>query len=87
MPAVELMFPLALAFGFSGLSKPFTHFLMARGFGKIVRNISIAVPVSNILLNIILIPEFGISGAAWAAFFSFALDLILYWYYYSKKMR
>ena len=38
MPAVELMLPLALAFGFSGLSKPFTHFLMAKGFGEIVKN-------------------------------------------------
>lgn len=85
MPSVELMLPLALAFGFSGLSKPYAHFLMAKGFGKIVRNISITVPVSNIILNIILIPIIGILGAAWSAFFSFALDLVLYWYYYTKK--
>ena len=85
MPAVELMLPLALAFGFSGLSKPFTHFLMAKGFGKIIRNISILVPVFNILLNIILIPKFGIIGAAWAAFFSYGLDFGFYWYYYNIK--
>lgn len=87
MPAVNLMLPLALAFGFSGLSKPYTHYLMVKGFGKIVRNISITVPVSNILLNLILIPEFGINGAAWAAFFSYGLDLALYWYYYSKEAK
>ena len=87
MPAVEIMLPLALAFGFSGLSKPYTHFLMARGFGKIVRNISIAVPVSNILLNLILIPIYGIKGAAWSAFVSYGLDLGLYWNYYNKKTK
>ena len=81
------MLPLAIAFGFSGLSKPFTHFLMAKGFGKIVRNISIAVPVFNILLNLILIPKYGINGAAWVAFFAYGLDLCLYWYYYNKKIK
>jgi O-antigen/teichoic acid export membrane protein len=85
MPTVELMLPLALAFGFSGLSKPFTHFLMAKGFGKIVRNISITVPVINILLNLFLIPKFGINGAAWAAFIAYGLDLGLCWYYYNKS--
>ncbi len=84
MATIELMLPLALAFGFSGLSKPFTHFLMAKGFGKIVRNISITVPVSNILLNLLLIPKFGINGAAWAAFCSYGLDLVLYWFFYNK---
>jgi len=87
MAAVEIMLPLALAFGFSGLSKPFTHFLMAKGFGEIVRNISIAVPVFNIILNLILIPNYGINGAAWAAFFAYGLDLILYWYYYNIKSK
>jgi O-antigen/teichoic acid export membrane protein len=87
MPAVELMLPLALAFGFSGLSKPFTHFLMAKGYGEIVRNISIVVPVFNILLNLILIPKYGINGAAWVAFFAYGLDLCLYWYYYNKKIK
>lgn len=85
MPAVELMLPLAFAFGFSGLSKPFTHFLMAKGFGKIVRNISITVPVTNVMLNLFLIPKFGIIGAAWAAFFAYGLDLGLNWYYYNKS--
>ena len=87
MPAIELMLPLALAFGFSGLSKPFTHFLMAKGFGEIVRNISVVVPVTNILLNLILIPKFGIIGAAWAAFGAYGLDLSLYWYYYNRKSK
>ena len=40
MPTISVMLPLALAFGFSGLSKPYTLYLMAKGQGKKVRNIS-----------------------------------------------
>ena len=45
------MIPLALAFGFSGLSKPFTLFLMAKGHGKAVRNISVVIPIIQLVLK------------------------------------
>lgn len=87
LPAVKLMLPLALAFGFSGMSKPFTLFLMARGEGRIVRNISIAVPVINVFLNFVIIPFYGILGAAWVAFFMYGLDFMLYYFYYHQHIK
>jgi O-antigen/teichoic acid export membrane protein len=77
-PTIELLPPLALGFGFSGLSKPFTLFLMAQKQGKIVRNISILIPSLQIMLGIFIIPMYGLIGAAWVACFVYALDLVLY---------
>jgi len=77
-PTIELLPPLALGFGFAGLSKPFTLFLMAQKQGKIVRNISIFIPSLQIIIGIFIIPIYGLIGAAWMACFVYALDLLLY---------
>lgn len=86
-PTIELLPPLALAFGFSGLSKPFTLFLMARKQGQIVRNISIFFPSLQLILGIIVIPAFGLIGAAWVACFVYALDLVVYVIYYRRFLN
>ena len=78
MPTVDLIIPLALAFGFSGLSKPFSLYLMARKHGKVVRNISISVPVLHIAIGLYMIPKYGITGAAWVATVVYLFDLLLY---------
>ena len=83
-PTIPLLPPLALAFGFAGMSKPFTLFLMARKYGKLVRNISILIPSLQILLAILVIPLYGILGIAWVACFVYALDLILYIAFYNR---
>jgi O-antigen/teichoic acid export membrane protein len=82
--AIGVMLPLAMAFGFSGLCKPYTLYLMARGQGKKVRNISIIILILNIIMNVYLIPRFGIIGAGWATFIAYGLDFFLYWYYYNQ---
>lgn len=84
MPTIGLLAPLALAFGFSGLSKPFTLFLMAQKQGKIVRNISILIPALQTLISIIIIPLYGILGVAWVACFVYFLDLVLYVIFYYR---
>jgi O-antigen/teichoic acid export membrane protein len=86
-PAVEIIVPLALAFGFAGFSKPFTLFLMARRHSKPVRNISVAVPLIHIALGIYIIPEYGISGAAWIAALVYLLDVILYVVSYNHVIK
>jgi len=83
-PTIELLPPLALGFGFAGLSKPFTLFLMAQKQGKIVRNISIFIPSLQIILGIFIIPIYGLIGAAWVACFVYALDLVLYFISYRQ---
>jgi O-antigen/teichoic acid export membrane protein len=87
LPTIELLPPMALGFGFSGLSKPYTLFLMARKQGKQVRNISIVIPVIQIILCIIIIPVYGILGAAWVACFVYALDYILFVISYNRFIR
>jgi O-antigen/teichoic acid export membrane protein len=87
LPTIDLLPPLALAFGFSGLSKPYTLFLMARKQGRVVRNISIVIPTLQIILGIIIIPIYGILGAAWIACFVYAMDFILYLIYYNRFVK
>jgi O-antigen/teichoic acid export membrane protein len=38
----------------------------------------------NVVLNIILIPQWGLYGAAWASVATFSLALILLWHYIRK---
>ncbi len=87
LPTVDIMLPLALAFGFSSISKPFALFLMARGAGKTVRNISIIIPTLNIILGLFLIPRYEIIGAAWTLALVYFCDLSLYLLAYRKFVR
>jgi O-antigen/teichoic acid export membrane protein len=87
IPTIALLLPLALAFGFSGLSKPYILFLMAHKQGKIVRNISILIPSIQIVISIIIIPIFGIIGIAWVTCFVYALDLFLFLIWYRKFVK
>jgi len=83
----ELLLPLALAFGLSGLSKPYIMFLMANRYGKTVRNISILIPIIQIGLSILVIPVYGISGVAWVTSIVYALDLILFILAYQRSVK
>jgi O-antigen/teichoic acid export membrane protein len=87
LPTIDVILPLALAFGLAGLSKPLTMFLMAHGHGKIVRNISVTVTLSQLALNIAFVPVFGIIGAGWIATFIYGLDLFLVYFFYNKIVR
>ncbi len=87
LPTIGLIIPLAMAFGFSGLSKPFSLYLMARKFGKIVRNISVFVSVLHIALGLYVIPKYGITGAAWLAMGVYLVDLLLYVGSYVRVVR
>ena len=86
-PTIDIIIPLALAFGFSGMSKPFALYLMARKWGKTVRNISITVSVIYICAGLVIIPVYGIFGAAWLASAVYLLDLILFIISYFKVVR
>ncbi len=83
-PAIELLLPLGIAFGLSGLSRPFTMFLMANRHGKIVRNISVLIPTIKIGLSILIIPIYGVYGVAWVTTIVYGLDLILFVFSYLR---
>jgi len=84
VPVIELLIPLGIAFGFSGLSRPYTMFLMANRHGKIVRNISALIPTIKIVLSIVVIPLYGIYGVAWLTTIVYGLDFLLYLIAYKR---
>ncbi len=75
---------LVIAFGLGALAIPLTLFFKAKGKGLHVRNITITAQLLYLLLMFVLVPMYGINGAAWAAIVAFTLDLILYFYFYKK---
>ncbi len=64
---------LVTGFAFEGLRKPLASFLMHKNMVKTLGVISLFAAGVNIVLNIILIQKYGISGAAYATIVSFAI--------------
>jgi len=85
--SLEVFSILAIAFGFNGFSKIYGYYLTAQGEGKVIRNISGFVLVIHLVLNLILIPKFGITGAAATSLVTYIFDLILSVIYYHKHIR
>jgi O-antigen/teichoic acid export membrane protein len=80
-----IVFPyLAVAFGIAGLSKLYSYFLTARGAGAEIRNISIAVLIVHLSLNLALIPRLGTLGAAFSAVVTYIFDLLISIFYYNR---
>lgn len=82
------VFPiLAIAFGFAGLSKPYSFYLTARGAGREIRNISVSILITHLGLNFIFIPVWGIMGAALASLLTYLTDFLLSVYFYRKFQK
>jgi O-antigen/teichoic acid export membrane protein len=73
--AVALVVPLAAAAGVRGVTGLYNSFLAAHGLGKELRNAGMALTVSNLILNVGLIPPFGAAGAAWASLVALIINL------------
>ena len=67
-----------------GGSRIITNDIAGRGKPMLNTYVAIASVILNILLNIILIPKFGIIGAAWATAISYSITFILKTIIYSK---
>lgn len=86
-PSIPVFIVLTIAFAVSALSVPYTMFFKAQGRGKAIRNITMIVQITLLLLTIFLVPWIGIIGAAVAALTSYLLDYILYWILYRRIFR
>ena len=86
MESLQVFVILAIAFGIGGISKIFTYFLMAKGAGRIIKNVAIITLSINLILNIILIPRYGILGSAIARFTSHFFDLVFLIFFYYKNL-
>ena len=86
-PSLAVIPLLAVAFGLAGISRLFSYFLTARGEGKAIRNISVALLVTHLSACLVLIPRLGILGAALAIFLTYLVDLLLSVHYYRRFRR
>jgi O-antigen/teichoic acid export membrane protein len=66
-PLLGLVVPLALAQVVRGVTNVYNQFLSAHGRGRELRHAAIVLTISNLALNLALIPPFGAQGAAWAS--------------------
>lgn len=71
----------------SSLIFPMSNFLIARDQLMINLWLSVGAALTNILLNLILIPQYGYNGAAAATFITYALLLIGYFSTTSRIIR
>jgi len=65
-PVVKLNFIISIGMALHGLADYYNRFLGAHGKGKILRNSSIIIGISLLAANVILIPIWGATGAAYA---------------------
>jgi O-antigen/teichoic acid export membrane protein len=71
----------AAAFLIGGFNSPLQFIINAAERNELLSNTSLAAAVANIALNVLLIPEFGIFGAAAATIISYSMITfyLLYW--------
>lgn len=85
--AAPLLVPFAALNLFVGLFQPYNMFLASHGRGKELRNIAILVTIANLTALILIVPRFGIAGAAWTGAAAMALDYLLHLHYYRSFKR
>ena len=86
-PSSRVLVPLAVAFGISGQSKTFTYYLIVKGEGKMIRNASVILLFISLTINMILIPIYGIMGAAVSRIITFLVDFFLILRIYIKHQN
>ena len=79
LKTLPIITPLIIGLFFNGLAQPYAIFLKAKGFGKVGYFCLFSGPV-NLIGNIILIPKFGILGAAYATLIS---NITIYIFYFT----
>jgi O-antigen/teichoic acid export membrane protein len=86
LPVVSLTYIVSFGIILNGLADFFNRFLGSHGKGKALRNSAFIVGFSVMILNVILVPWLGVTGAAWTTFFSGIVYFIcIYWYYRRLK--
>ena len=85
--AAGLAVVLALAQAVRGVTAVYNQFMAATAMGAAMRNASLVLTISNIVLNFALIPPFGAIGAAWASVAALVANYIARVYYMRREMR
>lgn len=87
LAAAPLVLPLALAATLRVVTNLYNNFLAAHGEGRALRDAGAALTVSNVVLNVTLIPAFGAPGAAWASFGALAVNYLAHVWGYRRSRR
>jgi O-antigen/teichoic acid export membrane protein len=74
-PVIKLNFIVSIGMALHGLADYYNRFLGAHGKGKILRNSSIIIGISLLVANVVLIPIWGATGAAFARLIGGAIYL------------
>ena len=75
---------LAFTYFISAIYSPLTSFFMGMGKVKFLLSVSSGTAILNLILLLVLLPRYGIVGAAWAYFFA-VIPAIGVVYYFEKK--
>jgi O-antigen/teichoic acid export membrane protein len=84
--AAALVLPLALARAVGGVTSLYNFFLAGHGRGKDLRNASLVLACSNLVLNFALIPPFGAMGAALASLLALIANLVAHVVLYRRHV-
>lgn len=84
--AAAILLPLAIGEVFRGMAMFYNTFLSAHAFGRELRNAGIVLTAANLVLNVALIPPFGIHGAAWASLGALLANFAAHVWYYRRAV-
>ena len=80
-------FIVSVGVAFYGIADYFNRFLGAHGLGKLLRNTSFITGSLILIFNFVLIPRFGVNGAALTRLFGGFTYLTCILYYYRKTIN
>ena len=83
--SVEVLRVLLLALGFSYIGHIVGFTLISEGGQKEMLKVGLAALLINLVLNLLLIPYFGIIAAAWVTVLTEAIAAGMMWFYLRKK--
>lgn len=84
---MEIVFWIALGFAFNGMYKMVSVYLFYLERTKIIATMSIGVAVVNVVLNFIMIPKYGVHGAAWATMIAMFTQFVAAWIISSRLIK
>jgi len=86
-PVIKLNLLVSIGVLFHGFADFFNRFLGSHGHGKALRNSAILIGLLVLVLNLLLIPRFGETGAAFSKISSGLLYFILMIFYYKQLIK
>ena len=84
---MDLVLWVALGFAFNGMYKMVSVYIFYLEKTMIIALMSFGVAIVNIILNFVLIPDYGMLGAAWATMAAMALQFIVTWMISARLMK